>query len=69
MAYAETRVNPINKNVKLSVSVLKLKDKQSLRKLEELLKKKINSKWAIVYNRACLNENITPVYVKNIYIY
>ena len=40
-----------------------------IRKLESLLKKRINSKWAVIFNRACLKENIVPRYVNNIYIY
>ena len=36
-----------------------------LRDIENLLKKKINAKWSIIFNRACLKENMTPKYVRN----
>ena len=40
------------------------------RDFESLVKKRINAKWSIIFNRACLKENITPKYVqKYIYIY
>ena len=39
------------------------------RDFESLAKKRINAKWSIIFNRACLKENIMPKYVQNIYIY
>ena len=67
MADAETgRSTPIINYVPEKVlSILGLK----WRRLEELAQKLINRKWAVIFNRACLNKKLVPKYCLNIYIY
>ena len=70
MATAETGQSALNElNNKFDVSKLSCSLLQKVRKLEINLKKGINCKWAVVFNRACIVENIMPGYVKNIYIF
>ena len=42
--------------------------KKLLRKIENLEKKLVNARVAIVFNKTCLNENLLPTFT-NIYIF
>ena len=38
---------------------------KGLKKITRLIEKKVNRKWAGIFNTACLKENILPGYLKN----
>ena len=69
MAAAETgRLTPME-NKKVYFEFLRSVLNVRWRKFESLIKKICNRKWAVVFNRACLKEELIPNYCRNIYIY
>ena len=68
MAAAETgRLTPME-NKKVYFEFLRSVLNVRWRKLESLIKKICNRKWAVVFNRACLKEELIPNYCRNKYV-
>ena len=72
MAKAETaRKSEIKKvlNVNTFLNTCCSKQKTLFRNIEKVSIKLIAAKWRLIFNRACLKENLMPSYIINIYIY
>ena len=65
MANAETgRSTRLNKDFENVCTVLNIR--KEWRQLTNFIQKCCNKKWAVIFNRACIRENLIPSYLKNI---